>query len=142
MKKFAISVFLVLVFSLFAADAGNLKGPTDLTAAIEQAGKENKAVFILFGRPACGTCSALKRMIERHEVRLNPAAFVIADINCDNPEQSKAFYEHYKVTGKMLPFVVIARADGTLVASRTGYGTAAEFNSFVLKARRDIGKPQ
>ena len=142
MKRTALSVFLMLVISVFVADAGNLKGPTDLAVAIEQAGKEKKALFILFGRPACGNCSALKSMIERHEVRLSPSAFVVADINCDNPEQSKAFYERYKVTGKMLPFVVIARADGTLVASRTGYGSAAEFNSFILKARRDIGKPQ
>ena len=125
-----------------AADAGNLKGSTDLAAAIEQAGKENKAIFILFGRPACGNCNALKGMIEHHQVRLNPSAFVIADINCDKPEQSKAFHERYKITGNTLPFVVIARPDGTQVASRTGYGTAVEFNNFVNKARRDLGKPQ
>ena len=142
MKRSALSVFLVLIISVIAADAGNLKGPTDMAAANEQAGKEHKALFILFGRPTCGNCSALKSMIERHEVRLSPSAFIVADINGDTPEQSKAFHERYKITGNTFPFVVIARADGAQVASRTGYGSAAEFNSFISKARRDISKPQ
>jgi len=83
-------------------------------------------------------CQALHAMVEKKDVRLPKTAFVIVDLNCDDPAVSKEFRERFTVTGNTLPFVVIAKPDGTQVTSRTGYATAAEFNDFIRDARKDV----
>lgn len=128
-------VFLAAVTSVFAKTDG---APTDLETAIKQAGTEQKALFIMFGREACGNCRSLKTMIDDRQLRLSKSSFLITDLNCDDPVQSKAFRQRYAVEGKTLPFVVIARPDGTMVSSRSGSGSEKVYNDFIRDAKKQL----
>lgn len=56
-----------------------------------------------------------------------------------------AFGSNFKVSGNILPFVVIAAPDGTQAAGRTGCGSDAGFNKLVQQAEKAAksksGKP-
>jgi len=126
-------VSVVLSFSvsgLYAAEEN------DLNQAVAKAKQSNKLVFIIFGREACGNCQHLKKMIKDGSVKISSSEFIIADINCDDKNQSAAFYERYSVSGNYLPFVVIAKPDGTKISSRSGYGEAAEYNKLIQDSRK------
>ncbi|MFA6356653.1 MAG: thioredoxin family protein [Candidatus Omnitrophota bacterium] len=132
--KHLIKVLLVgMVLSLTASTA--FAWENDLEQAITKSKASGKMLFIMFGREACGNCQHLKKMIKSNDVVVRVSQFVIADINCDNEKQSKAFYKRYSVSGNMLPFVVIARSDGSMITSRTGYAEAAEYNKFIKGAK-------
>lgn len=136
------NIVLLLVITLFLPALNTfgkeLDALADLNAAIELAGKEHKSLFILYGRAKCGNCQALHGMLEKKEVHLPKTAFVIVDLNCDDPAVKQDFRSRYKVEGNQLPFVVIAKSDGTQIAARSGYGTAVEFNNFVRNARKEL----
>ena len=134
MKSFLIaSVLFALVTGLTFAANPAVK---DINAALDKAKAENKLIFIQYGREACSNCQALKGMVKAGKVRLSPAKFVYADVNCDDAATSKVFGSKFKVSGSTLPFVVIASADGTQLAGRTGYGSDAEFNKLILQAEK------
>lgn len=138
MKNIIPLLIIALFLPVLNTFGKGLDALTDLNAAIELAGKEHKSLFILYGRAKCGNCQALHGMLEKKEVHLPKSAFVIVDLNCDDPAVSQDFRSRFKVGGNQLPFVVIAKSDGTQVASRSGYGTAAEFNEFVRDARKEL----
>lgn len=48
------------------------------------------------------------------------------------------FYKRYKVDGQTLPFVVIAKPDGSQIAARSGYGREREYNDFIRDARKEL----
>ncbi|MFA5317375.1 MAG: thioredoxin family protein, partial [Dehalococcoidales bacterium] len=133
--KHLIKVLLVgMVLSLTASTA--FAWENDLEQAIAKSKASGKMLFIMFGREACGNCQHLKKMIKSGAVDIKINKFVIADINCDNKKQSAVFYKRYSVSGNMLPFVVIAKPDGTMINSRTGYAEAAEYNKLIKDANK------
>jgi len=131
----ALLCLLVASSALLAKEKDEI---TDLDAAIKQAAADQKALFIIYGREACSNCQALHGYIDSHQLHLTKSAFLIANLNCDDPAQSKAFRSRYKVNGTTLPFVVVAKPDGSMVASRTGYGSEREFNDFIRDAKKQL----
>ena len=138
MKKHYLTILAVVLTAFSTASAKNLDAVTNLDAAIEQATKENKPLFIMMGREACGNCKQLHSDIAKGQVRVTKANFVIVDLNCDDQETNKAFNSRYKVGGGMLPFVVIAKPDGTMVASHKGAADPKAFNKFITDAKKDL----
>lgn len=128
----------LLLLAVAATGFAKSDFPADLETAIKQAGAEQKALFIIYGREACGNCQSLKAMIASHQLRLSKSKFLIADLNCDDATQSKAFRQRYAVEGKTLPFVVIARPDGTMVASRSGGASEKTYNDFISDAKKEL----
>ena len=130
LKIFLATLFLVFTFShAFAWE-------NDLDQAIAKAKANNKMLFIMYGRQACGNCQHLKKMVKNGTVDLKVNRYVIANINCDSKKQKASFYKRYSVTGNTLPFVVIAKPDGTMLVSRTGYGKAADYRDLIKKAEK------
>lgn len=131
----ALAVFAVSLSTLSAKP----DGLTSLPEALDLAARENKALFVMFGRENCGNCKALKTLLDKNAMRLPKSAFVVVDLNCDDPETSRLFREKFQVEGSTLPFVVIAKPSGEQVAARSGGGNAADYNEFIRKARKSAG---
>lgn len=132
--KHLIKVLLVgMVLSLTASTA--FAWENDLEQALHEAKASGKMLFVMFGREGCGNCKHLKKMIKSGSVDVEVNKFVIADINCDDKKQSAVFYKRYTVNGSYLPFVVIARPDGTMISSRAGFAEATEYNNFIKAAK-------
>ncbi|MDZ4406279.1 thioredoxin fold domain-containing protein [Prosthecobacter sp.] len=134
---------LLASFALLLASAALAGGPdkiTNLKSALETAQGQGKMLFVQYGREACGNCQALKGMIEKRQVRLSESKFVYADVNCDDATTSALFREKFKVEGSTLPFVVVAAADGTQLAGRTGYGSAKDFEDLLRDAQKAAKK--
>lgn len=130
LKVFLATLLLTFTFShAFAWE-------NDLGQAIAKAKANNKMLFIMYGREACGNCQHLKKMIKGGDVEIKINAFIVADINCDNQKQKAAFYKRYSVSGNTLPFVVIAKPDGTMLVSRTGYGKAVDYRNLIKEAEK------
>jgi thioredoxin-like negative regulator of GroEL len=132
-------ILTLLAGAMLAAAPVQARGPepvTNINQAIEQAGRENKLIFLQYGRVACGNCQSLKRMISEGAVRLSKVKWVYADVNCDDEETRRIFREKFKVEGTTLPFVVVAGTNGVQLASRSGYGTAAEYTAFMKAAAK------
>jgi thioredoxin-related protein len=134
--------FLTTLFAAFAAAAfaGGPDAVTDVNAALEKAKTENKMLFLQYGRENCGNCQVLKGYIKGNDVRLSNSKFVYADVNCDDSATSQAFRAKFKVEGTTLPFVVVASPDGTQLASRTGYGTARDYENLIRDAQKAMKK--
>ena len=92
-------------------------------------------LFVQSGRENCGNCQALKGLISQGKLSLPESQYVYADVDWDDEEEGELFEAKFKVSGNMLPFVVIAAADGTQLAARSGYGTQKEFEEFLAKAQ-------
>jgi thioredoxin-related protein len=137
MIKQLIAVFLLLIASTsFAAERKML---TDLSTAIETASKSDKLIFIKYGREACGNCQSLKALINERKVKLFDSEFVLVDLNCDDKEVSREFYSKYQALlkdAKTLPFVVVAKSDGTPIAAISSYNDAKAYNKFVADAKK------
>ncbi len=136
--KVLLSLIIAMAVTASASFARDSDYLTNLDEAITQSTAENKALFIMYGREACGNCNALKGLVAKKDVRLPKTAFLIVDLNCDDPAISAEFHERYKVQGNTLPFVVIANPDGSQVAARTGYGSDKAYNEFIREARKEI----
>lgn len=140
MKTLLLSALSLLTVIAFA---GSPKAVTDLQTALDQARTEGKLLFVQMGRENCGNCQALKAMVKTAQVSLPPAKFVYADVNVDDEATDKLFTAKFNVQGDVLPFVAIAAADGTLLAGRSGGGTAKDFEKLILAAEtqaRKLGK--
>ncbi|MBL9132804.1 MAG: hypothetical protein JNG86_16470 [Verrucomicrobiaceae bacterium] len=136
--KRLLTVLAVLLTT--AALAGGPDKITDLKTALETAQGQGKMLFVQYGREACGNCQALKGMIEKRQLRLSESKYVYADVNCDDAKTSALFREKFKVSGTTLPFVVVAAADGTQLAARTGYGSADDFEDLLRDAQKAAKK--
>jgi len=141
MKK-QIAVILISVMSHIAICAER-QMETNLDRAIEVAQKDNKLVFIKYGREKCGNCRHLDSLINKKDIRLLDSEFVLVDLNCDAPSNQKAFYKLYRNAfkdAKALPFVVIASADGSLINSFSGYIEEEDYNKFIRDAKNKSKK--
>ena len=139
-KNFLAVLSLSLLFSLTVPSVRALDADTDLDAAISLATKEHKSLFIIYGCTTCKNTKHLLTSLESQEIRLPRAAFIVVSLNKNIPGQRKSFLGRYKVTGDVLPYVVIARPDGKQVAMRTGYGSAGAYNDFIRDACHDLKK--
>jgi thioredoxin-related protein len=133
--KTAILFLLIASVSAMSFAAGPVK-VTDISDALAKAETGGKLLFMQFGREACGNCQALKSYIKGGKIPLSPSKFVYADLNCDDKATSQVFYQKFKVSGSTLPFVVIAAADGTQLASRTGYGSPQDYLALIREAEK------
>lgn len=136
--KGILKVFLAgLVLSCVAFNAC-LAAEHNLEQAIAWAKRSNKMLFIMYGREACGNCQHLKKMIRDGKVKISASEFIIVDINCDDKKQSAVFQSKYPSLsgGGYLPFVVIAKPDGTCIVSRKGYGEAADYEKMIREAKK------
>ena len=140
--------YLAVLLALFAfvttGHSAERKMLTELAPAIEAASKSDKLIFIKYGREACGNCQSLKGLINDRKVKLFDSEFVLVDLDCDQPEISRAFNKKYRATigdARTLPFVVIAKPDGTPVAGIGGYKDAAAYNKFIMDAKKQAKAP-
>lgn len=137
MKILLASLALLCAATAFAGGPDKI---TDLNTALETAQGQEKMLFVQYGREACGNCQALKDMIAKRQLRLSESKYVYADVNCDDAKTSALFREKFKVEGSTLPFVVVAAADGTQLAARTGYGTSKDFEDLLRDAQKAAKK--
>jgi thioredoxin-related protein len=139
--KTLFSILLSVVVS-FAAAAEDVKWAGDVSKAIAQAAKENKMTFILAGREACSNCQATRKMVNEGKVPVTAGAFVIADIDVDNPKSRAEFDRKFKKEkfGNMLPFVVVTDSHGKPVASYSGYKSADDLAKLIEEAKTKAGK--
>lgn len=135
MKNRILSLATVFALTAFAF-AATKDTVTDVNEALQKAKSENKMLFLQYGREACSNCQALRAMVKSGAVQLPKTKFVYADVNCDDAATSKAFRAKFKVSGSTLPFVVVASADGTQLAGRTGYGSAKDFQKLIQEAQK------
>lgn len=142
MKKLIGIITTMAVLGIAVTLAKGPEAETNLNAALAKAKKEGKMLFVQFGRENCGNCQALKGMISAGDVKLSERSFVYADVNCDDRATSQLFRSKFKVEGRMLPFVVIADADGKQLAARSGYGDADEFRKLIKDAQKKLKTPQ
>ena len=139
MKTMHVSIIVLVVIAVCGhAFAKGPKAETKLDEALASAKADGKLLFIQFGRESCGNCQALKSYIATSAVKLQKDRFIYVDLDCDNPDASQSFYKHFKVEGRMLPFVVIADSEGKQLVSRTGYGTPVEFKKLIKEANKKV----
>ena len=131
--KLLVPLVFSLVASVVMADAP--VAVTHLTAALKQAKTEGKMLFVLSGRENCGNCQALKDLISSGKLSLPAKEFVYADVDWDDEKEGELFEAKFKVSGNMLPFVVVASADGKQLTARSGYGTQKDFEKLLAAAQ-------
>lgn len=132
---FLMVFVMVFIFSPQVCYTGNLSEITDLNLALEMAKRENKMLFIQYGRPQCGNCQHLKGLIRANKVKLSDKEFIYVDLNCDIQKSNTAFKIRYTVDGTTLPFVVIADSEGEQLVERSGYGSVADYNNLIKRAK-------
>ncbi|MDF3058134.1 MAG: Thioredoxin-like [Rariglobus sp.] len=138
MIKYLLAALTLLAFSA-TGFAGERKMLTSLPTAIETASKDNKLIFITYGREACGNCQSLKKLINERKVKLFDSEFVLVDLDCDDKAVAREFYGKYRsllTDAKTLPFVIVAKSDGTPVAAITSYKDAGAYNKFIMDAKK------
>ena len=144
MKKYLFALIALTLFSNVGS-AGERKMLSELPAAVEIATKEDKLIFIKYGRESCGNCRSLKRLINERKVKLFDSEFVLVDLDCDKPEVSRVFNKTYRAMlegSTKLPFVIIAKPDGTPISAITGYKDADAYNKFVSAAKKQAKFPR
>ena len=138
--KTLVLLCIALVFSS-SAIAEAPAWANDVSKAISQAGKEKKLGFILMGREACGNCQATRKLVNEGTVPVTSDAFVIADINVDDPRASAEFEKKFKKEkfGSTLPLVVITDSHGKALASYNGFKDAATLTAMIEEAKKKAG---
>lgn len=138
--KHLIKVMLVSLVLSFAVSCA-FAWENDLDQAIVNAKANGKLLFIMYGREACGNCQHLREMIKEEKVKLSGSEFIVLDLNCDNEKEGVSFQKKYSsIGGGYLPFVVIAKPDGTMIVSRKGYGEAADYQNLIQDAKKKYGE--
>lgn len=140
MKKLIILVLIVGIgyagywYYAHRPQAPKTVAVEDIKAAMRQAYAEKKLLFVLYGRKTCGNCQALRAYIDKGEVQLDLQKFVYADINADDRDTQEEFRYRFKAPGSVLPLVVIADSNAQQLSTRSGYGSAEEFNKLIQAA--------
>ena len=137
MRFFTLLTVLCLAGATLAAPKTKI---TDIKKALAAAKAQNKLLFLEMGRPNCENCEVLHKMIAKNEVQIPDSRYVYADVDADDRSTVHAFSRQFNVSGEELPFVVVASPDGTLLASHTGAGTAADYQKMLKTAERALKK--
>lgn len=105
-----------------------------LDRALAGAAASGRLLLIKYGRPECGNCLSLQRLIDTGRLPLGEGKFNILDVNCDLPEQVGSFDKKYGPLFKgapYLPFVVVADPSGRAIASHHGGASQREYADFI-----------
>jgi thioredoxin-related protein len=110
-------------------DRGTLHWHARWSDALAQAAREDKLVFVEFGREACGLCRALvQSVVPRPDVAsLLQQHFVALASDCDDPEDEVVALAEHLRDATMLPFVLFADARGTFLGGSSGAVQPASF---------------
>lgn len=107
-------------------------------AYMEEAVKTNKLLFVSIGRDSCSNCVKFYDAIKDGSLKLDEKKFIYLKLDIDNQEHVDYFSSYFTVMGNVLPFVGVMNGSGaTFGASRTGYGTAEDYQEFLKKALED-----
>jgi chloramphenicol O-acetyltransferase len=110
----------------------------DFPSYMTEAVKTNKLLFISIGREACSNCVKFYDYIKDGSLKLDEKKFIYLKLDIDNQEHVDYFSSYFTVMGNVLPFVGVMNGSGaTFGASRTGYGTAEDYQEFLKKALED-----
>lgn len=103
-------------------DRGTLDWHTRWDEALAAAQRENKLVFVEFGREACGQCRALVQGVVPHAqiAPLLQAGFVALASDCDDAEPQVEELAQQLEDAYMLPFVMFADAQGRFLRGLSG----------------------
>ena len=118
------------------------KGEHDLAKAIAQAKREEKFLFIQYGRENCTNCQKVWNMLGDGRIKL-PEGMLYADVSCDDDETRAVFEETFSVEddGRYYPYVVIMGPDGSQMGFKSGLGTPAVYAALIEKAVADYALP-
>ena len=110
-------------------DRGTLHWHTRWSDALAQAAREDKLVFVEFGREACGLCRAfVQSVVPRPDVApLLQQHFVALASDCDDPEDEVLALAEHLQDATMLPFVLFADARGRFLGGSSGAVQPASF---------------
>jgi glutaredoxin len=133
-----LSNFIAVLVLATTAFAEVPKWGTDVSKTISAASRDKKLGFILMGREACGNCQATRRLVNEGKVPVTADAFVIADINVDDPKSEAEFSRKFKKEnfGNTLPYVVITDSRGKALASYSGFKDAATLTTMIDEAKK------
>jgi len=110
----------------------------DFPSYMTEAVKTNKLLFISIGRQACSNCVKFYDYIKDGSLKLDEKKFIYLKLDIDNQEHVDYFSSYFTVMGNVLPFVGVMNGSGaTFGASRTGFGTAKDYQEFLKKALDD-----
>lgn len=110
----------------------------DFPSYMETALKTNKLLFISVGREACSNCVKFYDYLKDGSLKLDEQKFIYLKLDIDNQEHVDYFSSYFTVMGNVLPFVGVMNGSGaTFGTSRTGYGTAEDYQEFLKKALDD-----
>lgn len=136
MKKILIGIVLVFLASgAFSQGIEFYKG--DFNAALKQAEKEGKILFIDFYTSWCGPCKKMaKEVFTLKEVGdYFNANFISTKVQCDKDDISKAIGEKYKVKG--YPTLMWLKPDGSILHTVLG---AKDKDTFLQEAKNAVRK--
>lgn len=110
-------------------DRGTLAWHTRWSDALAQAAREDKLVFVEFGREACGLCRSLvQSVVPRPDVApLLQRHFVALASDCDDPEDEVVDLAERLEDAQMLPFVLFADPRGQFLEGSSGSVAPANF---------------
>lgn len=103
-------------------DHGTLDWHTSWKSALAAAQAGNKRLFVEFGREACGQCRSLvQSVVPRPDVApLLQQHFVALASDCDDAEDEVLALADQLPDAQMLPFVLIADAQGRFQGGSSG----------------------
>ncbi len=140
MKNFLTLATLTAAFAV-SAFAEAPKPLFDMRKALTAAGKDQKMVFLLMGREACGNCNATKKMISEGQIPVTAEEYVMADLNVDDAKVQGEFMRKYSKEnfGNTLPFVVVTDSRGKALASSSGYKDPEAWKTLLADAKTKAG---
>jgi len=114
-----IAVALVIAFSMLNRESTapeRVPWRTDLHAAMEEAGKTGKPLFLYFTADWCGPCQSMKHTTWADaDVEKALSGYVPVKIDIDaHPEIARQY------PSDRIPHFVIAKSDGTLMREQVG----------------------
>jgi len=132
---------LLLTFPAYSLSAETAAKPSKIEQAIERATNEKKMLFVWYGRETCGNCGNLDSLIKKKQLGLFDSEFIIVKINGSIVEEQTDFFDHYKLsladkTNRIMPFVVIANSDGSMIAERRGFGDKEAYRKFINESKK------
>lgn len=121
-------------------DRGTLDWHTGLAAALAEAKREKKHVFIELGREACGQCRSLVQgVVPRPDVApILQQHFVALAADADDTERAVEKIAMELEDAMMLPFVLFVDADGKFL---DGFSGAVNPVLFAATLKRISGAP-
>lgn len=135
--KFAKFVVPTLMLSAFAAapsQAASVKWQPSLNAALKEAKRSGKPVFIDFYATWCGPCKLLDKAYEKPEMKAAASRYVMVKVDVD---KNQSIAQKYGV--QAMPTMVFLNSQGKILARKEGFAvprsakTEASIINYVAK---------